>query len=49
VQTCPKQTCDNYFIHSNLNNLCSEDACVEGVLQLQYIISTSSHDKFYLE
>ncbi|KDR23192.1 Hemocytin, partial [Zootermopsis nevadensis] len=30
VQTCPKQTCDNYFIHSNLNKLCGEDACVEG-------------------
>ncbi|PNF36643.1 hypothetical protein B7P43_G19101, partial [Cryptotermes secundus] len=30
VQTCPKQTCDNYIIHSNLNQLCSEDACVEG-------------------
>jgi hypothetical protein len=32
VQTCPKQTCDNYIIHSKLNHLCSEDACVEGVL-----------------
>jgi hypothetical protein len=32
VQTCPKRTCDNYIIHSKLNQLCSEDACVEGVL-----------------
>jgi hypothetical protein len=30
VQTCPKQTCDNYIIHSKFNQLCSEDACVEG-------------------
>lgn len=42
VQTCPKQTCDNYIIHSNLNQLCSEDACVEGGLQfivyLRYLL-----------
>jgi hypothetical protein len=34
VQTCPAQTCDNHMIHSNLNQLCSEDACVEGGYQL---------------
>ena len=34
VQTCPKQTCDNYIIHGKFNQLCIEDACVEGVLKV---------------
>jgi hypothetical protein len=49
VQTCPKQTCDNYIIHSKFNQLCSEDACVEGVLKLCFnllsiSITVFSHD-----
>ncbi|KAJ9596531.1 hypothetical protein L9F63_012430, partial [Diploptera punctata] len=30
VQTCPKETCDNYMVNTKFNQLCSEDACVEG-------------------
>ncbi|XP_069683352.1 hemocytin isoform X2 [Periplaneta americana] len=30
VQTCPKETCDNYLFYNKLNHLCSEEPCVEG-------------------
>ena len=51
VQTCPKQTCDNYIIHKKFNQLCSEDACVEGVLKVCFnllSISVFSRDNIRL-